>query len=308
MSPHDPARASIGRRRFLAAGAAAVAAAAATGVWTWRIEPHWVETVRRRMPIMGLPPSLAGRTLLQVSDLHVGPVSSAYLIDTLREAALLRPDLVVVTGDFVTYRSPADLRELARVLRALPQGRLGTFASLGNHDYGDAWSQLPVADALSGVVADAGARVLRNEAADVHGLQVAGLGDFWSPEFHDPGTTPLGTRGDGAAARLLRTLDPARPSVVLSHNPDAADADVWGGVHGWVLAGHTHGGQCKPPFLPPPILPVRNARYSAGAFDVGGGRTLYVNRGLGHLLRVRFNARPELTLFTLEPSPIPTPA
>jgi len=49
-------------------------------------------------------------------------------------------------------------------------------------------------------------------------------------------------------------------------------------------------------------LPVRNARCSAGAFDVGGGRTLYVNRGLGHLLRVRFNARPELTLFTLEPS------
>ena len=56
------------------------------------------------------------------------------------------------------------------------------------------------------------------------------------------------------------------------------------------------------------IVPVRNARYSAGAFDVGGGRTLYVNRGLGHLIRVRFNARPELTLFTLGPSTIPTPA
>ena len=290
---------SLSRRRFLAAGTSALAAA--TGVWTWRIEPHLVAVERRAMPLAGLPPALRGRTLLQLSDLHVGPVSSAYLIDTLREAALLRPDVVAITGDFVSYRSAAELRELARVLRHLPQGRLATVASLGNHDYGDAWSDVRVADALTHVVADAGARVLRNEAVDLHGLQVAGLGDFWSPEFHDPGAAPLGV-ADGAAMRLLRTLDPARPTVVLSHNPDSVDVPVWGDVRGWVLAGHTHGGQCKPPFLPPPILPVRNARYSAGAFDVGGGRTLYVNRGLGHLIRVRFNVRPELTLFTLEPS------
>jgi predicted MPP superfamily phosphohydrolase len=67
-----------------------------------------------------------------------------------------------------------------------------------------------------------------------------------------------------------------------------------------VLAGHTHGGQCKPPFLPPPLLPVRNRRYTAGEFAVAPGRTLYINRGLGHLIQVRFNVRPELTLFTLE--------
>ena len=87
--------------------------------------------------------------------------------------------------------------------------------------------------------------------------------------------------------------------MALSHNPDTADRPVWGGMRGWILAGHTHGGQCRPPFLPPPILPVRNKRYSSGAFDVGPGRTMYVNRGLGYMLRVRFNARPELTLFTL---------
>lgn len=307
MTADDRPAHPVSRRRFIAAGLATLGAAAATGVWTWRIEPHLVEVVRRPMGLAGLPSGLRGRTLLQISDLHVGPVSSRYLIDTLREAALLRPDVVALTGDFVSYRSPGELRELARVLRALPRGRLGTVASLGNHDYGDAWSQLPVADALTRVVTDAGARVLRNEATDVHGLQVAGLGDLWSPEFHGSTAAPL-QGGDGAAARLLRTLDPARPTVVLSHNPDAADVPVWGAVQGWVLAGHTHGGQCKPPFLPPPILPVRNRRYSAGAFDVGGGRTLYVNRGLGHLIRVRFNARPELTLFTLEPSTPSTPA
>jgi predicted MPP superfamily phosphohydrolase len=297
----------LSRRRFLAAGAASLGVAAATGIWTWRIEPHLVEVVRRPMPLVGLPPALHGRTLLQLSDLHVGPVSSAYLIDTLREAALLRPDVVALTGDFVTYRSAAEARELARGLRHLPRGRLATVASLGNHDYGDGWRDLRVAEAVARVVADAGARVLRNEAIDVHGLQLAGLGDFWSPEFRDV-TADVRGATDRGAVRLLRTLDPARPAVVLSHNPDSADAPVWGDVRGWVLAGHTHGGQCKPPFLPPPILPVRNTRYSAGAFDVGGGRTLYVNRGLGHLIRVRFNARPELTLFTLEPSTLQTTA
>ncbi|HEX2860069.1 MAG TPA: hypothetical protein VHN79_00430, partial [Lacunisphaera sp.] len=71
---------------------------------------------------------------------------------------------------------------------------------------------------------------------------------------------------------------------------------------GWILAGHTHGGQCKPPFLPPPLLPVRNRRYTAGEFDLGDGRKLYINRGLGHLLRVRFNVRPEVTVFRLAPA------
>jgi hypothetical protein len=275
----------LSRRRFLAASAAAVAGG--TGLYTWRVEPHWVEVVRRRMPIPGLPPALAGRTLLHLSDLHVGPlVDSRYLIDSLRRAAALAPDLVAVTGDFVTYDSARDVRELARVLAHLPRGRLGTVASLGNHDYGVDWRQLDVADSVARVVADAGAVVLRNESRDVGGLQVAGLGDLWSPEFV-------------SAAHTLASLDAARPALVLSHNPDALDLPVWGDVRGWVLAGHTHGGQCKPPFLPPPLLPVHNRRYAAGPYDVGRGRTLYVSRGLGYTLRVRFNVRPEVTLFEL---------
>ncbi|HEY9229692.1 MAG TPA: hypothetical protein VIP11_23785, partial [Gemmatimonadaceae bacterium] len=68
---------------------------------------------------------------------------------------------------------------------------------------------------------------------------------------------------------------------------------------GWFLAGHTHGGQCKAPFLPPPLLPVRNRRYVSGIVDVAQGRTLYISRGVGHLIRARFNVRPEITVFTL---------
>jgi len=66
-----------------------------------------------------------------------------------------------------------------------------------------------------------------------------------------------------------------------------------------VLSGHTHGGQCKPPFLPAPLLPVRNRRYTAGEFAVSGNRRLYISRGVGHLLKVRFNVRPEVTVFAL---------
>jgi predicted MPP superfamily phosphohydrolase len=101
------------------------------------------------------------------------------------------------------------------------------------------------------------------------------------------------------AVVAVRAIVPGLPTVILTHNPDTQDLPIWDDVQGWVLAGHTHGGQIKPPFLPPPILPVRNKRYTSGEFIVAPGRTMYINRGLGYLMRARFNARPELTLFTL---------
>src|SRR5690606_340695 len=91
-----------------------------------------------------------------------------------------------------------------------------------------------------------GVRVLRNEVAMVGDLQLFGVEDYWGPAF------------DLESAVLL--IDPDRPMLSLCHNPDVADLPAWQSVRGWVLCGHTHGGQCKPPFLPPPILPVQNKR------------------------------------------------
>ena len=105
----------MNRRRFLALGAGAAAAAAGTAVYAWRIEPFWVELVRRPMTLENLPPALEGKTLLQISDMHVGPrVSSEYLIRTLSAARELTPDLVAFTGDFVSYPTTHEIRELAR--------------------------------------------------------------------------------------------------------------------------------------------------------------------------------------------------
>ena len=89
------------------------------------------------------------------------------------------------------------------------------------------------------------------------------------------------------------------PCVVSSRHgglvyPKAVDRPDWSGYRGWVLSVHTHGGQCKPP-----LLPVANRRYTSGEFDLWDGRRLYINRGLRHLLRVRFNAPPEITVFEL---------
>lgn len=303
---------SLTRRQLIAAGGAAAVVALGLPIYSVFVEPHWLEVVRRPMPLENLPPELAGTTLLQLSDLHVGPrVSSDYLMRALRDAQALTPDFVAITGDFVSYGAAREHRELSRVLSVMPRGRLGTVASLGNHDYGTGWRNLDVADQVAAVASDAGAIVLRNEVRAVGGIQFVGLGDYWSPEFA-PLTgrprglfTPLHASRDPFAKRedapaAIRAVAPTLPTIALSHNPDAQDEQIWSGVRGWVLAGHTHGGQVKPPFLPPPVLPVKNRRYTAGEFDVGPGRTLYISRGIGHLTQVRFNVRPEMTLFTLQ--------
>lgn len=270
------------RRSVLTLGAAGLGASAYARFG----ELHWVELVHRPLFLRDLPPELEGARLVQLSDLHVGPkVDSEYLIETFRSVAALKPDILALTGDFVSYQAPQQFKELDRVLDHLPHGRMATLACLGNHDSGFGWSHPEVADQVAAVLVDRGVRLLRNETETVGRLRIVGLEDFWTPTF-DP-------------APVLRSLVGFEPLLVLSHNPDAVDLPVWHGIRGFILAGHTHGGQCRPPFLPPPILPVRNKKYTAGEFNLGDGRRLYINRGLGHLLPVRFNVRPEVTVFSL---------
>ena len=125
------------------------------------------------------------------------------------------------------------------------------------------------------IAQQSGIVMLRNQVRDVEGLQIVGLDDLWAKRF-DP-------------AVALASFDDRRAAIALSHNPDTADLPVWERYEGWILSGHTHGGQCKAPFLPPPLLPVRNRRYTQGEFRLSGDRSMYINRGVGHLISVRFN-------------------
>jgi uncharacterized protein len=277
-----PRPGKITRRAFLAAAAGVPL----TLLYTWRVEPTWLEITEHELPIENLPRALDGRTLAHFSDLHFGPdVSPDFLADTFRRVAARQPDIVVHTGDLITHNGPTCFEHARKVLSGLPRGKLGGFAVLGNHDYGHNWEHPSVADAVSDELRGAGLRVLRNESADCAGLRIVGVDDLWARRFL-PGPAFAG-------------VTPATPALALCHNPDACDENGWENFRGWILAGHTHGGQCKPPFLPPPILPVKNRRYTAGAFALSGGRRLYISRGVGHLMHVRFNARPEVACFTL---------
>jgi predicted MPP superfamily phosphohydrolase len=275
----------IGRRQFLHMLGAGAGLGTALAYYTFEVEPTWVEIVRRPLPVRRLPASLIGRTLVHFSDLHVCPfVDDEYLFDTFRRITALQPDLVVFTGDLMSWHQ-GWRDHVAAVYQRAPRGRLATIATLGNHDYGPGWGEPRIASALADVVRASGITVLRNEIFDAGGLQIVGFDDLWGRHF-DPKTA-------------LRRYRATRAAIALSHNPDTVDLPVWGGFEGWILAGHTHGGQCKPPFLPPPILPVRNRRYTAGEFQLAGNRRLYISRGVGQGLPVRFNVRPEVTVFDL---------
>lgn len=258
-----------------------------TFLYTWQVEPFWLEFVQKRMPIANLPDALVGKSLMQISDVHVGNrFDYKYIIESFDKAQAYAPDFVVYTGDYVSYEGEEQFHQLDEVLQHMVKGKIATVGILGNHDYGDGWSDQRVANQVTHRLRAAGMEVLSNQQKNFQGLNIIGLDDYWGPNFH-PHT-------------IMKKYNPLTANIVLCHNPDVCDLDVWNGYQGYILAGHTHGGQCKPPFLPPPLLPVKNKKYTAGEIDLQDGRILYINRALGHLHQVRFNVRPEITIFTLE--------
>lgn len=258
-----------------------------TGLYTWQVEPFWVQYVELDMPIDNLPDELEGKVLMQISDIHVGTrFDWNYLIQEFQAAQLKSPDIVVYTGDFVSYESAQQLKDLQTVLASAVKGELETVAILGNHDYGKNWNEPEVAQKIITLLEAVGITTLRNEKKEIAGLNIIGIDDYWGTNFYPE--------------KIMPTVDASAANLVLCHNPDVVDIDVWSGYKGWILAGHTHGGQCKPPFLPPPMLPIKNKAYAAGKVELEDGRIVYINRALGHLWQVRFNVRPEITLFTLK--------
>lgn len=259
-----------------------------SGLYTWQIEPFWLEFVKVKMPVKNLPDDLVGKTLMQISDIHIGKrFDHRFIIDSFNKAKALNPDFVVYTGDYVsTHQGKVQYKELDEVFGHLVKGRIATLGILGNHDYGINWSEADVADNITSRLNQQGVRILRNETAAIDGLHFIGFDDYWGLNFNPQ--------------KAMQDVDTTKANIVLCHNPDVCDEDVWGQYNSWILSGHTHGGQVKPPFLPPLILPVKNRKYSAGLFSLSNDRTLYINRALGHLWQVRFNVRPEITLFELQ--------
>jgi predicted MPP superfamily phosphohydrolase len=257
-----------------------------SGLYAWQIEPFWLEFVAKKMKIKNLPTALEGKTVMQISDVHVGNrFDYQYIIDSFKKAQQYQPDFVVYTGDYVNYENKEQFTQLEEVLQHVVKGKLGTVGVLGNHDYGENWKEQSVADTITNILEKAGVTILSNAQKEYAGLNFIGLDDYWGLNF-DP-------------KKVMSFWDQKKANITLCHNPDVCDLDVWNGYDSWILAGHTHGGQCKSPFLRAPILPVKNKRYDEGEIDLEDGRTLYINRAIGHLWQVRFNVRPEITVFEL---------
>lgn len=224
---------------------------------------------------------------MQISDIHTGNrFDYNYIIDSFKKAQKFQPDFVVYTGDYISYENEEQFNQLDKVLKYVVKGKIATVGILGNHDYGKNWSQQVVADQVSSQLTNSGITLLKNAQSNFEGLNIIGFDDYWALNF--------------APEKAMNSYDKTKANVLLCHNPDVCDLDVWNGYQGWILSGHTHGGQCKPPFLTAPMLPVKNKRYSQGQIDLGDGRTLYINRAVGHLWQVRFNVRPEITIFELD--------
>lgn len=279
----------LSRRRVLYS-ALGIIGFAAVGLPTYAfgIEPVWYEVEYQTLRIPNLPSHWQGKTICQLSDLHiVTGESDVYIRDAVKYVCeRLKPDAAVITGDFITHGSASDIQTAADAVAPLTNLPFGCVACLGNHDYGRGWQDLSIANQLTAALEAKRITVLRNQAARINGLTILGVEDLWSGRFD--------------LAQTLAGYDPRDPAVMLCHNPDAVDLAGWSKFIGPILAGHTHGGQVWIPFAGTPVTPVKNKDYIAGRVDLGAGRELYINRGLGWLRRVRFGVRPEVTIFGLQ--------
>jgi predicted MPP superfamily phosphohydrolase len=261
-----------------------------TGGYARFIAPRRIQYPEYDLPIPNLPEPFAGFRILHLSDLHAAnhtPIP--YLRDVIRHVNSLPKDLTVITGDFVTR----ELRRVKPAVEVVAQLHGPVIATFGNHDYNEShqpWVSSEIADALEKQLTEKGITVLRNRAIPIERggarLWIVGLEDYWSDRFNAEQAYKAVTNGD--------------PSIALSHNPDTAH--FLAQYHpAWVLSGHTHGGQLRIPIAGSMVLPVQDKSLDQGFHTVGQTR-LFISRGVGSHIPVRFRCPPEAPFFTLRPA------
>ncbi|HEX3645666.1 MAG TPA: metallophosphoesterase [Vicinamibacterales bacterium] len=261
-------------RGALVAGAGALAGA---GTYGYVYERHQLGVTRATVPVIGLPPALAGLRVGLMTDMHRSLfVSHQDIANAATMMMAEQPDLIVLGGDYVTYGDRNYVRPAADALAPL-DAPYGVFGILGNHDDDH---DMPAALARNGVqmLKDARTRLeIRKETVDLVGIR------FWTKRQVDIAALTRGT---------------APMTVLLAHDPRRLTEAAALGVP-LVLSGHTHGGQI--------VLPVVGALAAQKFPTVAGiGRrdrsTLFVSRGVGTIyVPVRINCPPEVAVLTLQP-------
>jgi predicted MPP superfamily phosphohydrolase len=258
--------------------AGAVGAVGGTAVWGVAYERHRLGATEATLPVSGLPPALNGVRIALLTDIHHSALVGAEDVRAAVDLTLsLKPDIIVLGGDYVTFADRTFVEPVAELLAPL-RAPHGVFAILGNHD-DDKHMPAALTRHKIEVLKDQRARVeLRGDALELAGIQ------FWTRRTQ----------------QIEDVVKNARDTVLLlAHDPrrltEAAELKV-----GAVLSGHTHGGQV----VLPGVGAVAKARFP---ILQGLGRrkstSIFVSRGIGTVyVPIRINCPPEVAVVTLQSS------
>jgi predicted MPP superfamily phosphohydrolase len=279
------------RRQFLYLAGAAGALAIAGD--SFLLEPNRPRIVHQDFSLSRWPERLNGFTIALLSDFHYDPYCSVHpLHATVPLVNHLHPDLIVLTGDFVSVPLLGDdakaafaAEPCANILRQMTAPH-GLWAVMGNHDFNT--DPVYVTRALRSV----GIQVLEDQSTAIEHdgarFWLAGVNDVLSRTAN--------------LTETLRRVPAGEAVVLLAHEPDFADEASKFPID-LQLSGHSHGGQVRIPLLPPLYLPAMAKKYVMGTYQVGP-LPLYTNAGIGTVgVPVRLNCPPEITLITLKSSP-----
>jgi predicted MPP superfamily phosphohydrolase len=265
---------------------------------SWAVCKHgtdkqWLEITEVDLPLKKAKDKLHGKKIVQISDLHYSQtVSAKYLKACMKRINELHPDIVVMTGDYVTHDLTGKYAEKVVDIVSRLNAPNGIYACLGNHDYGvnNAFSKRRSSqlDRLTDNMNQVGIKLLRNssEQIDLDGqtINLVGLGDIWAKDF-DPD-------------KSFSKINPDAPVIALTHNPQSVE-HLKGHNFDTALCGHTHGSRfILTPSINWPFIKKTHHQYHSGLYHVAD-KTFYVNRGLGRLGRARLNAPPEITVYNL---------
>jgi uncharacterized protein len=246
---------------------------------------HWFDVTRLEFHLPRLPEVFSGIRLVQISDFHIGTwLTAGHLNQVIDQVNRLKPDLVVITGDFVTYRAERFTDILTSAFSRLTPG-IASLGIRGNHDH---WTDPGLISRMlkqAGIIElDNAVYTLERNGARLH---IAGIDDYMN--------------GNACLEKVLDALPAGESAVLLAHEPDFADIAAKTGRFDLQLSGHSHGGQMVLPFIGVPFLPQFARKYPRGFYKVNE-MLLYTNRGLGTAeVALRINCRPEISDITLLP-------
>lgn len=247
------------------------------------IEPNWIDIHQVQLKLPNLASEFNGYRIVQISDIHVDKrTKTRYLNHVFNLVNQQKPDLIAITGDFVTRRQIKFIPKLEATLAKLSASDK-VVGVLGNHDY---WTD---ATKITQVLEKNNILNLNNKVYTLKRgnaiLNIAGVDDVWV--------------GKDRLDLVLQQLPSQGAAILLAHEPDFADTSARTNRFDLQLSGHSHAGQIRLPFLSPPLLPGLGEKYYAGLYKIGK-MFQYTNRGIGTTkLHLRFASRPEITVFIL---------